>query len=332
MIRRLSVVATRETEPYRNLALEEALLFAVEPEECFLYLWQNRKTVVIGRNQNAYAECRADALSGDGGFVARRLSGGGAVFHDLGNLNFTFLVRAEDYDVSRQLDVLLEALSSLGLTAEKSGRNDVTVEGKKVSGNAFYQTGDRCCHHGTVLIRTDREALSRYLTVSPKKLSAKGVASVQARVGNLCDFLPAVTLEQVRTSLCQGAGRVYGLSPEVRETDWARASCCCRSTPEELSRRRERFASWDWNFGRNIPFTWERSHRFVWGEITLRLCLEQGKVAKAQVLSDAMDADWIAALPEALQGCPFSPLELSRRVGGENPLSRELAAWLRAGD
>ena len=130
MLNTLYIATASGTNPYANLALEEALLNAVLPGECILYLWQNQNTVVIGRNQNSRRECRVEALERDGGFLARRLSGGGAVFHDLGNLNFTFLVHREDYSVPRQLDVILRAVQALGIQAEKSGRNDLTAGGR----------------------------------------------------------------------------------------------------------------------------------------------------------------------------------------------------------
>ena len=138
MLEKLTYIESNTTNPYHNLALEEALLFGCGKEECILYLWQNEKTVVIGKNQNAWKECRTEKLERDGGHLARRLSGGGAVYHDLGNLNFTFLVSREHYDLDRQLAVIQRALEHLGLRAEKSGRNDLLINGKKFSGNAFY--------------------------------------------------------------------------------------------------------------------------------------------------------------------------------------------------
>ena len=155
MSKRLTVIEGISTSPYENLALEEWLLNHVAADEVILYLWQNQHTVVIGKNQNAWKECNITTLEADGGHLARRLSGGGAVYHDLGNLNFTFLAQKENYDVSKQTDVILNALAALGIVAEKSGRNDILVDGRKISGNAFYDHKGRCYQHGTLLLNVD---------------------------------------------------------------------------------------------------------------------------------------------------------------------------------
>ena len=162
----LVVIRTAHTSPYENLGLEQYLTGQAAPGQCILYLWQNRPTVVIGRNQNVWAECRPEAMEEDGVLLARRLSGGGAVYHDLGNLNFTFIARSALYSVPRHLEVILKSLSLLGIPGEISGRNDLTVRGRKFSGNAFYRSGDFCCHHGTLLVDADLTAMSRYLCVS----------------------------------------------------------------------------------------------------------------------------------------------------------------------
>ena len=139
MITKIFIYNAQGSDPHENLAVEKVLMDAMQPGEAMLYLWQNLNTVVIGKNQNAWLECRTSLLEEEGGKLARRLSGGGAVFHDLGNLNFTFLMCAEDYDLDKQVAVIQKACAFAGIHAEKSGRNDLLADGRKFSGNAFYQ-------------------------------------------------------------------------------------------------------------------------------------------------------------------------------------------------
>ena len=167
MIRKIFIYNAQVTDPHENLAAEKVLMDALAPGEAMLYLWQNLNTVVIGKNQNAWLECRTSLLEQEGGKLARRLSGGGAVFHDLGNLNFTFLMCKEDYDLDKQVTVIQKACALAGITAEKSGRNDLLADGRKFSGNAFYQDKVHAYHHGTLMVDVDKEKLGRYL--SPPK-------------------------------------------------------------------------------------------------------------------------------------------------------------------
>ena len=209
MIRRLTVCRAAGTDPYENLALEQTLLERVRENACILYLWQNARTVVIGRNQNPWKECRTALLEEEGGHLARRLSGGGAVFHDLGNLNFTFLMREADYDLDRQLTVIETACRSLGIPVERSGRNDLLADGRKFSGNAFYHHNGRAYHHGTLMVDVDLEMVQRYLSPSKAKLAAKGVDSVRSRVVNLREFLPDLTVERLSDALTAAFAEVY---------------------------------------------------------------------------------------------------------------------------
>ena len=274
--------------PYRNLAVEAYLLETVQPGCCILYLWQNRHTVVIGKNQNSWKECRVQELEKDGGYLVRRLSGGGAVFHDLGNLNFTFLIREEDYDVARQLDVILRAVSMLGIKAEKSGRNDITVDGKKFSGNAFYSSGGHCYHHGTLLLNVDMANLGKYLNVSQAKLQSKGVESVRSRVTNLIDYCPDLTVGLMTEKLIAAFEEVYGCKP--KEMDAAEFD---EKRIDELTAK---FSSWEWKYGKKIPFTFEAEKRFSWGSVHMQFQVNGGRVEQSAVYSDAMDGEFIAKI------------------------------------
>ena len=298
MIQKLYVIESYDTDPYRNIALEKYLLDTLTPGDCVLYLWQNKNTVVIGRNQNAWAECRTTLLEEEGGKMARRLSGGGAVFHDLGNLNFTFLVNDEDYDVDKQLSVIQTALAGLGIAAEKSGRNDLLVDGKKFSGNAFFHRGGHAYHHGTLLVNVNMEKLSRYLTPPKAKLEAKGVASVRSRVANLTEFVPELTCDALRKYMAQAFSKVYGLPYCVKELDL--------EADKIIEEDRNTLSSWDWLFGSRLPFSFSCERKFDWGWIQLQLQVESGHVLHAQVYSDAMDWELPETIANSLKGCKFN--------------------------
>lgn len=289
MISQLQYFISPGTNPYENIATEEELLMTLQPETCILYLWQNGKTVVIGRNQNPWKECRSEELANEGGFLARRLSGGGAVYHDLGNLNFTFLAMREDYDVKRQLSVILAAVRKNGIEAEISGRNDLEAGGRKFSGNAFYETKDRCLHHGTILIDADREMMKRYLRPSSLKLAGKGVDSVQARVVNLKELNPELTVSKLTADLLASFGTVYGLTP-------ARLFVEDMDIPSLLERRRK-FGSVDWVYGKVTEFTGKYNFRGDFGEMYIEVTADRGRISHAKVYSDTMDI----SLPEKIE-------------------------------
>lgn len=324
MISRCRYIITDHTDPYGNLALEEHLLETVQPGEIILYLWQNRHTVVIGRNQNAWKEVRVPDLEKDGGHLVRRLSGGGAVYHDLGNLNFTFLVSQADYDVARQTEVILQAVRSFQIQAERTGRNDITVDGRKFSGNAFYKSGGNAYHHGTLLVSVDMDNLARYLNVPQQKLSSKGVSSVRARVVNLTELCPGLTLDALKTALVKALGAVYGAEPSVLPPE--------RVDVGKVAAGREKFAAWDWLYGRPIPFTWEGEARFPWGGIQLQFSVEAGRVKECAAYSDALDETLIQSLPGLLAGCEFNgsalALALSSVKAQSEEIGNDLAAFL----
>ena len=304
MIGQIAVCHGMGVDPFVNLALEKYLLQAVQENQCILYLWQNQNTVVIGRNQNAWAECRVAALEADGGKLVRRLSGGGAVFHDLGNLNFTFLVPESQYDLDRQLEVIRQACLMAGIQTEKSGRNDLLAEGRKFSGNAFYHAGGKAYHHGTILIDVDGEKLQRYLSPPAAKLAAKGVSSIRSRVVNLKELAPELTCAQMKAYLIRAFGQVYGLEPEIMAAPEASA----------LAETVAEFSSWEYRYGRQLTFSAQCSGQFPWGHLQIQLQVAGGVIEDLEVYSDAMDWSLPDRIRQGLVGCRFETEALTKAV------------------
>ena len=201
-------ICSENTSPYYNLALERSLFDFVDEDTVILYLWQNSHTIVIGKNQNAYAECKVDEFIKDGGTLARRPSGGGAVYHDLGNLNFSIICKesiAKEHTYQR---IVKDALSYFGIVSEFNGRNDLTVDDKKFSGNAFYVKDDVLCQHGTILINSDFKELSNYLTPDISKLERNHVKSVESRVVNLSEISDKITVASMKEAMIKATNAV----------------------------------------------------------------------------------------------------------------------------
>lgn len=315
------IVLGSSVNPWHNLGLEE-LLFNRRTEGMTFYLWQNQNTVVIGKHQNAWKECRVALLEQEGGRLARRSSGGGAVYHDLGNLNFTFITNRDAYNVVRQLSVIQRAVKSFGVETEFTGRNDLVLMpgGEKFSGNAFRLSKDLGMHHGTILMHVDMGMLSRYLTPSKVKLESKGVESVRSRVRNITECSPAITLETMKEALVAAFNAEYGQSQAFHEEHFYGA---------ELDALEEKYASWDWRLGRTPEFDLTLETRFAWGEITLLLSFSDSRVTGARIYSDAMDVGFIESIAPALTGCPMNAAEMAERLRGlGHPQAGELAAWV----
>jgi lipoate-protein ligase A len=306
LIDRILYFINTQTDPYYNLALEEYFLKQVGETQCILYLWQNEKTIVIGKNQNPWKECKIEELEADGGKLVRRLSGGGAVFHDLGNLNFTYLVTKENYDVKKQLEVITKAVNQLGIPAVKSGRNDITVEGRKFSGNAFYSVGNHYYHHGTILVDVDMKQLSSYLNVSREKLVSKGVESVKSRVTNLKEFCPDLDINRMKEMLIQSFGETYGLTPKCLAPD--------QITEGEVLKYKNKFSSWDWNYGKKMEFNYSLGRRFPWGDIEIQFNIDNGIIRQCAVFSDSLETNLFERMPILLKECPFSSKRMSEAL------------------
>lgn len=310
-------------DPWHNLAVEALLFEQMQPDEVIFYLWQNQNTVVIGRHQNAWQECRVKLLEDEGGKLARRSTGGGAVFHDMGNLNFTFIVPRTYYDVRRQLDVIRRAAARFGIDTKYTGRNDLVIveSGAKFSGNAFKFSETVGMHHGTVLVDVDIANLGRYLAPGRDKLKAKGIESVRSRVCNLRDINPEITVSALTRVLSSGFEAAYGPAERLDASglDGAR-----------LHALEAQYASWDFRLGKALPFDATLFHRFEWGGVTLELGLRHGTIERAQVWSDAMDEAMIARIAPALNGIRYenSALAAALRALG-NSQTEDLANWIK---
>lgn len=303
-----SILIGEVHNPYQNLATEQTLMRLVQPGEVIFYLWQNAGTVVIGRNQNPWRECNLAAMQRDSVFLARRATGGGAVFHDLGNLNFSFVALEPHYDVAKQTEVILTAVQQLGLSATRSGRNDLVLEGRKFSGHAYYKKGGVCLHHGTLLVDTSFASMQAYLSPSPEKLAGKGVASVRSRVVNLAEMLPGLTPETVMQKLQNAFAEVYAAVPEA--LPFARM----KEHGAFWQITADRYAAPEWYMGEKTPYTARYAARLSFGEVEILLHAEEGRILQAQVYTDALDADWPGPLARSLQNCPFESGEIARRI------------------
>lgn len=332
----LRLLVSDSHDPLFNLAVEECIFRQMDPNQRVLFLWRNANTVVIGRAQNPWKECNTRRMEEDGVTLARRSSGGGAVFHDLGNSCFTFMAGKPGYDKSISTAIVLDALKLLGVSAFASGRNDLLVAtqdgDRKVSGSAYRETHDRGFHHGTLLLDADLSRLANYLNPDPKKLAAKGISSVRSRVANLCELLPGLEHQQVSHALIEAFFAHYGarVSPEhISPTQLPDLP----GFAETFARQR----SWEWNFGHAPAFTHQLDERFGWGGVELHFDVEKGVIGRAQIFSDSLDPAPLDALAQRLVGVTYRSDAIAALLGQlktDFPARQAeldaLAGWLQA--
>ena len=289
---------TGSTDPCYNLAFEQYIL-EHRREGDWLLLWQNENTVVIGLNQNAREEIDEDFVRSHGIHVVRRMTGGGAVYHDLGNLNYSFITDAGEHSlltIRRFTEPVCRALAALGVQAETSGRNDILVDGRKISGVAQRVCGGRILHHGTLLFDSDPAMIAGALRADPEKFRSKSAKSVRSRVGNLRELLPpGMDIRQFWTLL-------------LREltADGIRRPTLEVSELEEIRRlAEERYRSWDWTYGRSPDYEMKNRSRFAGGTLEVRLSTHEGRIRDIVFYGDYMAKADNGALCAALQGLPF---------------------------
>lgn len=307
----------------QNMAYDDFFLDRIEADDFLLMFYINDNAVIIGKNQNGWKECNLEAMEADGVTLARRVSGGGAVYHDMKNLNFSFIAGSKRYDVEKQLSLIVDTLQNMGIPAVFSGRNDILADGKKFSGNAFCRRKNILMHHGTLMIDSDLSKLPKYLNVSPLKIKSKGVESVRSRVCKLTDFLPTLTIAQLTEVILDVFEKNYG----AYETFFF--------TPEEeqtLKALYEKHSAWQWRLGTTPKFDIQLETRFAWGGVDLYLAVEKGIVKEATIFTDSLDIDLAEALSAALTGVPFRSAALAAAVRSrlKNQAGEDLASFFEA--
>lgn len=320
----ISLLVSPAGDGWQNLAVEDYLMDHLGPDDAVIYFFINENAVIIGRNQNPWAECRLGQMEADGVQLVRRTSGGGAVYHDRGNLNYSFIMGSGHYDLQKQTELILTSVRAMGIPCEFSGRNDILANGRKFSGTAFCDRGKVKLHHGTLLVNADLEKLQRYLNVDTSKLASKGIRSVRSRVCNLSEFRPDISVDFVLGQLKDACRNAYGDCDEIGMGD---------IETEELEQYVAKHSSTEWRLGKTPRFDYEAACRFLWGGVQLLLRLQGGVVESLDVYSDANDVSLAEQISSHLRGSAFNPSALSNalRNTGDSRLD-ELADYLRALD
>lgn len=330
----LRLLISESFDPWFNLAVEETIFRQMSADQRVMFLWRNADTVVIGRAQNPWKECNTRRMEEDHVRLARRSSGGGAVFQDLGNTCFTFMAGKPEYDKTISTQIIVDGLSLAGIDAEISGRNDLVLNTengpRKISGSAYRETKDRGFHHGTLLINTDLNRLANYLNPDPKKLQAKGITSVRSRVANLSELVPDISHEKV----CDGI--IHSFFSYYNET--VDAEYISPEKLPDLPNFTETFAkqsSWEWNFGQAPAFSHYLDTRFPWGGIEFHFDIEKGAFNRCQFFTDSLDPSPLEWMSQQLVGKAYQPETmriLIQQMTDEWPMLTEqfkdLDAWL----
>lgn len=298
------------TDPHVNLALEEYALRNFDYDHDYLLFYINEPSIIIGRNQNTLEEINHEYVEEKGIHVVRRISGGGAVYHDTGNLNFSFIT---DYDkkslnnFKKFTAPIVRVLNTMDIDAELSGRNDLQVDGRKISGNAQFSSVDRMFSHGTLLFDSDLDEVTNALDVKMSKIESKGHKSVRSRVANISEFLDgSMDTQTFRKKLLEGLYEdrdefeIYHLT----EAEWE----------EVHALKDKKYGLWDWNFGKSPKFNIQRSRRFDAGEIDLRLDVAEGHIDNVKIYGDFFGKEPVDQLENYLEGVRYDRQEIEKLI------------------
>ncbi|WP_338705217.1 lipoate--protein ligase [Priestia aryabhattai] len=297
-------------DPRINLAIEEYALKHLDINETYLLFYINEPSIIIGKNQNTIEEINTKYVEDQHIHVVRRLSGGGAVYHDKGNLNFSFITKDDGnsfHNFKKFTEPVVEALKKLGVNAELSGRNDLMAEGRKISGNAQFSTKGRMFSHGTLLFDSEIENVVSALKVKKDKIESKGIKSIRNRVANISEFLEQkVTVEEFREMLLRYIfeGEENITEYKLTEKDW--------ETIHQISK--ERYQSWDWNYGKSPKFNLQHSHRFPVGQIDVRLEVNKGKIDACTIYGDFFGVGDVGEVQGKLTGVRYEKASIEQAL------------------
>ena len=300
------------TDPRINLAIEEYCLKHLDPEETYLLFYINQPSIIIGKNQNTIEEINTKYVDENGIIVVRRLSGGGAVYHDLGNLNFSFITKDDGnsfHNFKKFTEPVVAALKRLGVDAELSGRNDLMANGRKISGNAQFSTKGRMFSHGTLLFDSEIEHVVSALKVKKDKIESKGIKSIRSRVANISEFLDQkMTTVEFRSMLLRYIFDTEGEIPEYKltEKDW--------KIINQISK--ERYQNWDWNYGKSPKFNLQHSKRFQAGSVDIRLEVQKGVIRECKIFGDFLRVGDVSDIEEKLTGVQYERKAIEEALQG----------------
>lgn len=291
------------TDPTINLALEEYVLKNFGNEDTYLLFYINEPSIIIGRNQNSVEEINTNYVDENGIKVIRRLSGGGAVYHDQGNLNFSFITKDDGesfHNFAKFTKPVVEALHQIGVPAELIGRNDLLVEGRKISGNAQFSTRGRMFSHGTLMFDSEIEHLVAALNVSEEKITSKGIKSVRSRVANISEYLDKeISMNEFKELILRYIFDVKDMKDVPRykltQQDWENV--------HEISRKR--YKKWEWNFGKSPSFNIKESHKFDSGLLDVRLDVKKGIIESCKIYGDFFGVGEVQEIERALVGVKY---------------------------
>ncbi|NLC44052.1 MAG: lipoate--protein ligase [Clostridiales bacterium] len=295
-------IRNNSKDPHFNLALEEYVFYNFDPKQDYVLLWQNEPSVIVGRNQNTMEEINYKYIKDNNINVVRRMSGGGAVYHDFGNLNYTFIVNSEK-DVASNFKIFTEpvmsALAKLGVKAEFSGRNDITIDGKKFSGNAQLYSKHRLLHHGTILFNSDLPVVQEALNVKIDKLQSKGVKSVRSRVTNVFPYLEEkITIEEFQDVLM----KFFLDDDNYKENEYILTDVDLAAVNALMEKK---YLTWDWNYGESPAFEIEKSKRFEGGNLSLKFNVKNGTLQKLRIYGDFFGKKDVSDIEKLLIGKQF---------------------------